>query len=362
MTLRHGGIEMTLRIDRIDRVDDRLIVVDYKTGTHDSIARWPRTRLAAPQLPLYALAEEKVSGVAFARVVPWQAGFAGIAADAGLLPGVGCGPRGDERDWTAWRAHWRGALDRVAGEVRAGEAGVLPRAGRLRLLRARSAVPHRRGGAPPRGRRGGGCRDGGRRGRRDGWRGGRRGARRGGRRAVRAGRAVSAAPADAAERARALDPARSFIVQAPAGSGKTELLTRRVLTLLARVDEPEQVLAITFTRKAAAEMRHRVVAALARAARGRARGERLRGGGSGARRAALERDAVRGWHLLDDPGRLSMRTIDSLATALAHRLPMVSALGAAIGTVDDPRALHLEAAERFLDHHLASIERGLPAA
>ena len=130
-----------------------------------------------------------------------------------------------------------------------------------------------------------------------------------------------------------------------------------MLTLLARVDEPEQVLAITFTRKAAAEMRHRVVAALARAASGEPAANDYEAEGLALARAALERDAVRGWRLLDDPGRLAMRTIDSLATALAHRLPMVSALGAAVGTVDDPRALHLEAAERFLDHHLASIER-----
>lgn len=167
---------------------------------------------------------------------------------------------------------------------------------------------------------------------------------------------MSGAPADAAERLRALDPATSFIVQAPAGSGKTELLTRRVLALLARVDAPEEVLAITFTRQAAAEMRHRVVTVLARAASGEPGRDAYEEEGLALARAVLRRDAELGWCLLDDPGRLGMRTIDSLATRLAHRLPVVSALGAAIATVDDPRALHLEAAERFLEHHLETID------
>lgn len=68
---------------------------------------------------------------------------------------------------------------------------------------------------------------------------------------------------DFSERKRALDPTCSFIVQAPAGSGKTGLLIQRYLKLLACVEEPEEIVVITFTKKAVTEIRERVLAALA---------------------------------------------------------------------------------------------------
>jgi len=66
-------------------------------------------------------------------------------------------------------------------------------------------------------------------------------------------------PLDQEARERALSPRESFHLEAPAGSGKTSVLLARFLTLLARVDAPEALLALTFTRKAAGELRARVM-------------------------------------------------------------------------------------------------------
>ncbi|HEY5558853.1 MAG TPA: UvrD-helicase domain-containing protein [Steroidobacteraceae bacterium] len=153
--------------------------------------------------------------------------------------------------------------------------------------------------------------------------------------------------ADQALRERAVDPEGSFIVQAPAGSGKTSLLTLRYLRLLATVDCPEQIVAITFTRKAAAEMRHRILAALAAAAgplpesaRPHERELHRHAG------AALGHSRTRGWGLEHNPARIHVQTIDGLNHWLARRLPLASRIGTSATLIDDARPLYAEAARR----------------
>lgn len=152
---------------------------------------------------------------------------------------------------------------------------------------------------------------------------------------------------DAAHRRAALDTACSCIVQAPAGSGKTGLLTQRYLALLAQVDEPEEILAITFTRKAAAEMRHRVLAALASATRPAPASDHARTGWELAVRARA-RDRAMGWQLDRNPNRLRIQTFDSLSHALARQLPLTSALGAVPSVVEDAEPYYRQAARNTL--------------
>ncbi|MCC6746754.1 MAG: UvrD-helicase domain-containing protein [Deltaproteobacteria bacterium] len=158
----------------------------------------------------------------------------------------------------------------------------------------------------------------------------------------------SFAPTDAAERARALETDRSFVVQAPAGSGKTELLAQRFLALLATVEHPEELLAITFTRKAAAEMRGRISKALRRGGDPTPPEAAHERRSYDLARAVLARDAAAGWSLLSHPSRLRILTLDALCRALTQRTPLLSRLGAEPDLTQNAAPLYREAAARTL--------------
>jgi len=152
-------------------------------------------------------------------------------------------------------------------------------------------------------------------------------------------------------RLKARHPAHSCLVQAPAGSGKTELLTQRILTLLAIVDEPEEILALTFTRKAAAEMRTRVMESLC-SPRPDAKSDQAEPHKMETwqlARKAMQRSDERGWRLTDHPARLRIMTLDSLSYSLARQLPLLSGLGGMPRPSEHAAPAYREAAELALN-------------
>jgi len=189
--------------------------------------------------------------------------------------------------------------------------------------------------------------------------------------------AVQPAPPDQVERRRALDSGRSILVQAPAGSGKTDLLARRFLRLLAEVAEPGQVVAITFTNAAAAEMRHRILAELEKAAELNETQTEAKARDAFATPAAqlnsfpdtnektsvtyadefsmealahraLKHSEALGWKLLDLPAQLRISTIDSFCRDLALQQPLLSGLGGGLEIAEQPEELYRHAARETL--------------
>ncbi|NBB94084.1 MAG: UvrD-helicase domain-containing protein, partial [Gammaproteobacteria bacterium] len=148
---------------------------------------------------------------------------------------------------------------------------------------------------------------------------------------------------DDRQRQLAVEPHRSVIVQAPAGSGKTTLLVERYLGLLGVVEAPEEILAITFTRKAAAEMRERILQFLDPDCTASGPHEE-----AALARARAVADKVAEWGLLDNPQRLLIRTIDSFNHYLARTMPVASQLGPVPTPAENTRALYREAARRVL--------------
>ena len=157
------------------------------------------------------------------------------------------------------------------------------------------------------------------------------------------------APQDIEARRLAIDPKQSFLVQAPAGSGKTELLTDRILALLATVNKPEEIVAITFTRKAASEMHARVLSKLEKGRDLQAPQSSHERQSWQLARLALARSDALGWNLLTHPARLAIRTIDAFCSGLVRSMPWLANTGGMPRIANDPTAYYLAAARAVFE-------------
>ena len=154
---------------------------------------------------------------------------------------------------------------------------------------------------------------------------------------------------DQACRNQALNTNQSFIIQAPAGSGKTEILIQRFLALLCIVKKPEEILAITFTKKAANEMRFRILNALKEAAIHQEPHHEHAKKTYHLAKEVLQKDRHLKWHLLDNPNQLHIQTIDSLCAYLTKQLPLLSQFGSLPSINENPTILYQKAVHEVLN-------------
>ncbi len=161
---------------------------------------------------------------------------------------------------------------------------------------------------------------------------------------------------DQEARQRATDPRASFIVQAPAGSGKTEILTQRYLRLLSTVTAPEQIVALTFTRKAASEMRERIIIALHSAFnQQQARSEHQQKTLQYAQEALVQSERYQ-WDLLQQTNRLRIITIDSLCQSIAQAIPLLEQQIAYAQITDKAQRYYTQAARQCIRYALETEE------
>ncbi|WP_176085583.1 double-strand break repair helicase AddA [Martelella sp. HB161492] len=150
----------------------------------------------------------------------------------------------------------------------------------------------------------------------------------------------------------ASDPARTVWVSANAGSGKTHVLTQRVVRLLLAGARPSAILCLTYTKAAASEMSNRVFARLAEWAvmpddRLAAVIEEIEGARPDGLKLAIARRLFA--RALETPGGLKIQTIHAFCEKLLHQFPLEANVAGHFAVLDDiAAATLLEDARRQL--------------
>ncbi|MDA9132224.1 double-strand break repair helicase AddA [Alphaproteobacteria bacterium] len=152
-----------------------------------------------------------------------------------------------------------------------------------------------------------------------------------------------------ADQAKASDPAASVFVSANAGTGKTKLLTDRVLRLLLSGAPADAILCVTYTRAAAAEMRNRIFKRLADWAiiPAKALGEDLENMGIHTPSQDMRRRARSLFaEILDNDDGPRIETVHSFCQSILRRFPIEAGVAPHVQLADDDEQSRLKAMAR----------------
>jgi ATP-dependent helicase/nuclease subunit A len=171
---------------------------------------------------------------------------------------------------------------------------------------------------------------------------------------------VTGPPPDHEARQLALDVAQSHHVEAPAGSGKTMLLVARFIKLLSRVRHPHEILALTFTNKAAGEMKTRIGTLLQKADSGLPPANDLEAALLESAKDALKHHEAHRFLILAPEG-LNIMTFHGFCYTLVKRAPLEARVQPGSLVLDEEeQGPVLDEAVRELVHNLVSMPEGAP--
>jgi ATP-dependent helicase/nuclease subunit A len=172
-------------------------------------------------------------------------------------------------------------------------------------------------------------------------------------------------PEDIEARNESILPTKSCLLEAGAGSGKTEQLSRKMLALIPICENPEDILGITFTKKSAMEMVIRMIKYLKLGELKNPPKETHLFETWELAKKAVAHSNSKGWDLIKNPSRLNIKTIDSLCLDILNKNVIANGFGKSVAPIDNPEQLYLSAVQLFVncenDSKSAKLRRNVVA-
>lgn len=127
-----NDITFSLRADRIDKSldDENLVLIDYKSG-YVTPSKWFEERLTEPQIPLYALAFDKINTLCYYQLKPSMLAIKGVSETLDEVKGINLIEKVQKTDWSSQKEKWQGEITALIEEYKNGIISPTPKSNQL---------------------------------------------------------------------------------------------------------------------------------------------------------------------------------------------------------------------------------------